>query len=163
MHGRWEALINRYELWGLPPTERTMIQSMITPDFSWDGMPWTEWILCSWTAAEYVRASAVAKLTGSACKGPWTTSQLGLGHVLITQICWSSDGSTSLEYRGPVHRGRWACHHVAITTIDELSRNPSFTSKKKWRDVTDRVLKEVVKIWRPEYPDILAEHLRSEP
>ena len=104
-----------------------MITFMTTADFSCNGWPWTQWILCSWTAAEYVCASAIAKLTGSVCDGPWTTQpRLGLGHVLIS---WSLDCSTGLEYQVPVHRGRWAGHRIAITTKDESRSNLSFNSK----------------------------------
>lgn len=165
MRQRWRDVYppHGYEFRGLSAIERKMMKSMATPDFSWNGWPWTEWILCSWTAAEYVRASAVADLTGSSCDGPWTKSQLGLGHVLITQISWSSDCSASLAYQGPIHRGRWAGHRIAITTLDELTSHPAFNVKKQWNDVTDRVLKEVVDIWRPEFPEMLAEHLRSVP
>ena len=159
MHWYWESIFRG--LYRLSKMEYEQMKAMVIPDYSWDGRPETEWVLCSWTAAEYVRASAVAKLTDSECRGPWTTQPLlGLGHVLVTQISWSSDKSTSLAYEGPIHRGRWAGHHVAIITKNQLTEDTSFNVKGHYTDVTDRVLKEVLDIWRPEYPSILAEHLR---
>lgn len=40
---------------------------------------------------------------------------------------------------------------VAITTKDEFTTKRSFIPKV-WNDVTDRVLKEVLEIWRLETP-----------
>ncbi|KAH9916178.1 uncharacterized protein B0H18DRAFT_953308 [Fomitopsis serialis] len=141
----------------LSHAEDSELNDLVELDYSWDGTPETEWILCNWTLAQYVRASAVAKLTGTRCHGPWANRFLGLGHVLLTQICWSSDDSVSMRYEGPIHRGSWAGHYVAITTVDQLTENRSFADKKDWTDVT-----EVLEIWRADNPETLAPHLRSE-
>ncbi|EPS95685.1 hypothetical protein FOMPIDRAFT_90551 [Fomitopsis schrenkii] len=159
----WESIFDGRLSRRLSEMECKRMAAVIKPDFSWDGRPETEWVLISWSAAEYVRASKVAELTNSRCDGPWTTQQcLGLGHVLITQISWSSDDSTGLVYQGPVHRGRWAGHHIAITTKDQLTEDEDLSSEgaRKYTDVTDRVLKEVLDIWGPDEPGVLAEQLR---
>ena len=138
-----------------------MINEMVNPDFSWDGRPETEWILCNWTKAEYVRASAVAELTGTQCRGPWTSDSLSLGHVLITQICWSSDASAAMCYEGPITRGPWAGHYFGITTVDNLSQDNNCVNKQPWTDVTERIVKEVLEIWRVDCPQALSKHLRT--
>ncbi|KZT66186.1 hypothetical protein DAEQUDRAFT_813725 [Daedalea quercina L-15889] len=142
--------------------ERAEFDALAEPDFSWDGRPETEWILCNWTRAEYVRVSGVAALTDSPCKGPWTNKCLGLGHVLLTQICWSSDPSASMYYQGPITRGAWAGHYFAITTVDQLTEHPEFKAKKDWTDVTEKVTKQVLEIWRADWPEGLAKHLKPE-
>ncbi|KAH9930005.1 uncharacterized protein B0H18DRAFT_994778 [Fomitopsis serialis] len=145
----------------LSPDERDELYDLAKLDYSWDETPETEWILCNWTLAQYVRVSAVAELTGTDCDGgPWTTTFLSLGHVLLTQICWSSDPSVSMRYKGPFHRGRWAGHYFAITAVDQLTEDRSFAEKKDWTDVTDKIVGEVLEIWRADHPEGLAPHLR---
>ncbi|TFY67705.1 hypothetical protein EVJ58_g1464 [Rhodofomes roseus] len=144
----------------LSGAERREVHNMVRADFSWDGRRETEWILCNWTRAEYVRTSGVARLTDSAIDGPWTDNFLSLGHVLLTQICWSSDPSIAMAYEGPLHRGRWAGHYIAITTVDQLTENISFSAKKNWVDVTKEVIAQVLEIWRADDPRVLAPHLR---
>lgn len=140
--------------------ERRELENLVRADFSWDGRRETEWILCNRTCAEYVRTGGLATLTGSDINGPWTDDELSLGHVLLTQICWSSVDWTSVDYRGPLHRGRWAGHYIAITTMDQLTENVRFADKGKWVDVTEEVLAQVLEIWRAEDPERLAPHLR---
>ncbi|KAH9838558.1 uncharacterized protein C8Q71DRAFT_751835 [Rhodofomes roseus] len=144
----------------LSKAERRELEDLIRADFSWDGRQETEWILCNWTRAEYVRNGGVARLTGSEIDGPMTSADPSLGHVLLTQICWSSDDSTSVNYRGPLHRGRWAGHYIAITTMDQLTENVRFADKEKWVDVTEEVVAQVLEIWRAEHPEVLVPHLR---
>ncbi|KZT66187.1 hypothetical protein DAEQUDRAFT_768217 [Daedalea quercina L-15889] len=155
---RWESQFKRRDR--LPRVEEAEFDALVEPDFSWDGRPETEWILCNWTRAEYVRVSGVAALTNSPCMGPWTNEHLGLGHVLLTQICWSSDSSASMCYQGPITRGPWAGHYFAITTVDQLTEHLSFSDKENWTDVTEKIMKQVLEIWRADCPDRLAKHLR---
>ncbi|KAI0727078.1 hypothetical protein C8Q72DRAFT_842579 [Fomitopsis betulina] len=137
--------------------EVRMVQNMVKPDYSWDGRPETEWILCNMTTAEYVRASAVAKLTGTRCQGPWGHRCLSLGHVLMTQICWSADPSASMCYGGPITRGAWAGHSFGITTVDNLSQDIDCINKQPWKDSTEKIVKQVLEIWRCDNDEILAE------
>ncbi|KAH9930004.1 uncharacterized protein B0H18DRAFT_994776 [Fomitopsis serialis] len=159
------CLFDAFDIWlndkeerQLTRAERRELRALVELDYTWDGTPETEWILCNWTLAQYVRASAVADLTGSVCDGPWTDNFLGLGHVLLSQICWSSD----MQYEQPIRRGEWAGHYVAITTVDQLTRNRSFADKENWTDVTDKVVGEVLEIWRAKAPERLVPHLRPE-
>ncbi|KAA8899216.1 hypothetical protein FN846DRAFT_990621 [Sphaerosporella brunnea] len=60
-----------------------------------------EWILRNLTTKEYVRRSAV----GPVVNGPFSYGGGGgLGHVLVSRICWSSDSSTAMSWDG-IHRG----------------------------------------------------------
>ncbi|EPS95692.1 hypothetical protein FOMPIDRAFT_151623 [Fomitopsis schrenkii] len=159
--GAWSRRCSYVETGDLSRRERRMAKEMVTPDYSWDGRPETEWILCNWTMAEYVRASAVAELTGTRCNGPWTHNFLSLGHVLMTQICWSADPSAAMCYSGPITRGPWAGHCFGITTVDNLSQNIECINKQPWRDVTEKIVKEVLEIWRCDAPERLANHIRQ--
>ncbi|KZT68671.1 hypothetical protein DAEQUDRAFT_811925 [Daedalea quercina L-15889] len=164
----WYTWSNKFRECGTPglsPTEHRELQALVTPDWSWDGRPETEWVVCSWSCAEYVRVSGVTKLTGASPRGPWTDKDkhLSLGHVLLTQICWSSDASgTNLGYDGPITRGRWAGHHVAIVTVDRLLEDTVFNVKLngRWDDVTNKVMKEVTEIWMRHDPDVLLAQVR---
>lgn len=157
----WNRMYRDLAYMGLSKKERRLMKDMMEPDFSWDGRPETEWILCNWSTAEYVRASAVAELTGVRCRGPWTNPFLSLGHVLMTQICWSSDPSASMCYEGEITRGPWAGHYFGITTVDNLSQDENCINKQPWTDVTEKIMKEVLEIWRLDCPKRLAEHLRA--
>ncbi|EPS95684.1 hypothetical protein FOMPIDRAFT_90552 [Fomitopsis schrenkii] len=157
----WSTMCRHVGTGDLSRKERRMAKEMVNPDYSWDGRPETEWILCNWTMAEYVRASAVAELTGTRCNGPWTHNFLSLGHVLMTQICWSADPSAAMCYSGPITRGPWAGHYFGIITVDNLSRDNNCINKQPWRDVTEKIVKEVLEIWRCDDPETLANHLRQ--
>lgn len=141
--------------------EQRLMRAMVEPDYSWDGRPETEWILCNWTTAEYVRASAVAELTGSPCHGPYTHDRLSLGHVLLSQICWSADPSAAMRYEGPITRGPWAGHYFGITTVDNLSQDINCIDKQPWKDSTEKIVKQVLEICQCDIPGILAEHFRA--
>ncbi|KZT03205.1 uncharacterized protein LAESUDRAFT_762185 [Laetiporus sulphureus 93-53] len=102
------------------------------------------WVLCSISKREYVRASVVAALTGSSAKMPrgiGGRGGFGLGHVLMSQICWSSDDSISMRYKGDLHRGRWAGDRLSITTMDRLDNHEA------WKDTSEEVVKKITKIW----------------
>ena len=157
---KWYKIRNDAEDMKLSNKERRSMEAMMKPDFSWDGEPETEWILCNWTTAEYVRASAVASLTGSTCRGPWTNAYLGLGHVLMTQICWSTDRSASMRYDGGITRGPWAGHYFGITTVDNLSQDVNCIDRQPWTDVSKKIVREVLKIWRLDCPRRLVWYLR---
>ncbi|KAH9931299.1 uncharacterized protein B0H18DRAFT_1208978 [Fomitopsis serialis] len=137
---------SRHNTSSLSPAERRKMDNLLRLDFSWDGRPETD---------------GVARLTGSRCDGPWTDDLLSLGHVLLTQICWSSDRSGALKgkRRFAIHRGPWAGHYFTITTVDQLTESESYNCKE-YVDVTDKILDEVLELWRDNDPDTLAKHLR---
>ncbi|TFK52781.1 hypothetical protein OE88DRAFT_1656361 [Heliocybe sulcata] len=97
------------------------------------------WILLNLSKKEYVRSSAVLSAVGDA---------IHLGDVLFSQICWSTERSISVCYEGDIHRGAWAGDRFSIKAIEDFEREDS---KVKWTDVSDRVMKEVLAIWRAEY------------
>ncbi|TFY60383.1 hypothetical protein EVJ58_g5177 [Rhodofomes roseus] len=154
---RWDEQFNRTAF--LSPAERREMNALVQPDYSWDGRPETEWVLCSWTAGEYVRASAVAKLTGSQCNGPWTHRDLSLGHVLLTQVCWSTDADIIGPKTETINRGRWAAHYVAIITVDRLKTDETYRVKT-FVDVTDEIVDEVLEIWRDNTTGMLAKEFQ---
>lgn len=50
-----------------------------------------DWLLCNLTKRQYVRAEAIAKLTGTEnAKGPFIEKKMSLGDVAVAHICWSS-------------------------------------------------------------------------
>ncbi|KAH9931310.1 uncharacterized protein B0H18DRAFT_1116467 [Fomitopsis serialis] len=152
---RWPAQFRRlhYASNQVSPEDLIELDKMIAPDYSWDGKPETEWVLCNFTTAEFVRTSAIAKITGSACNGPFTNENLGLGHALLTQI--GCNLSNNLRCDGMWHHGRWAGHRFAITTVDRLQEHSVFRDKELV-DVSNEVVEDVLNIWRCEFPEILA-------
>lgn len=58
---------------------------LVRPDYSWDERLETEWCLCNWLLAEYVRARGLTELSGIF----WSASDYSsftFGHVLLTQL-----------------------------------------------------------------------------
>ena len=102
------------------------------------------WVLCNLSKRIYVRAEAVAALTDSDGSTPFISGTacmlIDLGHILLSQICWSSDDTTGLSYRGDLHRGPWAGDRFEVTSMDKLDSNIP------WKDVSDEVVGTVGEI-----------------
>lgn len=103
------------------------------------------WVLCNVSKGEYVRAEAVATLTGREHKGPFIEAPINLGHALLSRICWSSDPSISMSYDKDLHRGPWAGDRVAVTALDRLKFGI------EWKDVSKEVVDVLCDIWESEY------------
>jgi hypothetical protein len=88
-------------------------------------------ILCNLSTNEYIRASDISE-----------SSNFGFGHILLLQICWSSDPSMSIfisyENNSDIHRGPWAGNRFNITSIEHVDDT--------WKDVSKQVLKKLQKI-----------------
>ncbi|TFK52747.1 hypothetical protein OE88DRAFT_1643530 [Heliocybe sulcata] len=115
----------------------------------------TRLVLLNTSKKEYVWASAVSDAVGDA---------INLGDVLFSQICWSTDRTTSLHYRGDIHRGVWAGDCFAIKTAEESEVGGNTSTRT---DISERVVKEVVAVWRSEYgpkwPTTISEVAESDP
>ncbi|GBE86774.1 hypothetical protein SCP_1000160 [Sparassis crispa] len=119
-------------------------QSMSEPDYVDGAQPSTVWALCNLSKREYVRGDKTAQLTHSATKGPCTDGSVGLGHVLVTRICWSSDSRVGLQYNGDLHQGPWAGDRIVITTLDRMPIG-------HWTDISKEALKLVEAVWDAEF------------
>ncbi|KAG8989067.1 hypothetical protein FRB94_014691 [Tulasnella sp. JGI-2019a] len=92
-------------------------------------------VLCNLSKREYLRQDAV-KAHGRA----------RFGNFLLSRICWSSDGSVSMCYKGDIHRGIWAGDRFKITPINALEGGVD-----NWKDVSDEMGKEMAAVWESEY------------
>lgn len=97
-----------------------------------------EWVLCNLTKREFIRESTV-----------WAhgaEKPIGFGEFLLARICWSSDPSCAMSYKGHIHRGVWAGDRFEITTMDRMK-----TGEGEWKDVGDQAGKETADIGDSEH------------
>lgn len=104
-----------------------------------------QWVLCNLSKQQYVRADALAAHSKATPDGPFIPRSLGLGNVLLSLICWSSDPSISMHFNDDLTRGAWAGNRFEVTTLDRLS--PPLASGS-WRDVSRPVVARLVASWR---------------
>ncbi|KAI0929582.1 hypothetical protein AcV7_005076 [Taiwanofungus camphoratus] len=121
--------------------ERKAFEQLITPNY---GPKDLSWALLNRTKREYVRADAVAELTNAPRNGPFIEGRVGLGEVLLSRICWSSDDETGTPFIEGLHRGKWAGDRFEINTMERLDE---LRARETWTDMTKEVLDEVVTIW----------------
>ncbi|KAK7688661.1 hypothetical protein QCA50_008199 [Cerrena zonata] len=150
-----------YFAWRILPWEQngplmhSLYGKLTTANIVYDEGP--EWALCNLTKHEYIRSRAIAELTGTwDSSGPFIGKNLTLGTVLITRICWSSDGSTSLGYKGDIHRGVWAGDRIKITSMDRIK------DLSIWKDISDVVVKEIEAICEAECGEKWKEEVERE-
>ncbi|KAI0719357.1 hypothetical protein C8T65DRAFT_569356 [Cerioporus squamosus] len=107
----------------------------------------TDWILCNNMKKEYVRASAIAKLSGKPndVQPFLPRCRLDLGHALLTRICWSNEELVNTPPKMKMHRGAWAGDRFCITTMERVE-NP-----QEWKDVSSQVVKDLVQIYRKQF------------
>ncbi|KAI0690310.1 hypothetical protein BC835DRAFT_1365229 [Cytidiella melzeri] len=113
------------------------------------------WVLCNLSKGEYVRAEAIASLTGSEGNTPFIQHAVRLDHALLSQICWSSDGSIAMENKDNLHRGPWAGDCFEVTSMDELK------ATIEWKDISDEVVETLDKTWSSEYGEDWREAART--
>ncbi|KAI0082025.1 hypothetical protein K474DRAFT_1655954 [Panus rudis PR-1116 ss-1] len=140
---------------GNNPTARQQAECLLdlsTPRLLYDG-PYSDWVLADLDTGEFVRLWAILalqNLIGDAT-GPFVDKVtegrvFGLGHVLLSRICYSTDPSqVALQTDGlsyAQNRGPWAGHHFTITTRRDLDR------ERGWKDISGKVAKDVEAILR---------------
>ena len=98
-----------------------------------------------------MRRSALAEISKT-CPKHWRFDSVGLGHVVLSRICWSPDRSVWIRYGGgiQVHRGVWAGDRFDITSADALEEKAANGQRVEWKDVTEEVLEEMGQIWTRE-------------
>ncbi|KAI0073616.1 hypothetical protein K474DRAFT_1774611 [Panus rudis PR-1116 ss-1] len=117
------------------------LDDLCTPRLLYDA-PYHEWVLADIVTKELVRLEAIVDLqeceavvgTGPFIYGSYQF--FGLGHVILSRICWSADPSVAMETDGlsyEIHRGPWAGHRFTITTKDRLGKGD------EWTDISDQV------------------------
>jgi hypothetical protein len=110
-----------------------------------------EWVLRNLTTKEFVRRSVVAHGTN----GPFSSGGVGLGEVLLSRICWSTDSNTGMSWDG-IHRGIWAGHKFDITLMEALE------GEVGWKDVSESAYDEIKGIWKSEYGEKWEQMWRGE-
>ena len=110
----------------------------------------TDWVLCNSTKKEYVRASAIAKLSGKPRDAqPFLPHcKLDLGHALLSRICWSSEELVNTPPKLKVHRGSWVGDRFCITTMERWGGPAEGEERWEWKDVSNQVVKDLVQIYR---------------
>ncbi|KAI0925211.1 hypothetical protein AcW1_007079 [Taiwanofungus camphoratus] len=89
--GRGDTGIEELYMRRMRRRDHWMFMQLTTPQY---GAVNISWALCNLSKQEYIRADAVAKLTKAPLNGPLIKGSIGLGEVLLSQICWSSYAST---------------------------------------------------------------------
>ncbi|KAF8577921.1 hypothetical protein K439DRAFT_1664001 [Ramaria rubella] len=113
------------------------------------------WTLRNISKKEYVSASRISQITQDFTKdsqcyngGPYING-IGLGHVLLSQICWSSDPSSSMSSSLDeinLTRGRWAGDRFDITS-------QPVPSDEGWKDISEDMVRIIEIIWDSQYGD----------
>ncbi|KAI0673072.1 hypothetical protein C8Q78DRAFT_697876 [Trametes maxima] len=111
----------------------------------------TDWMVCNWSKFQYVQAQAIADLCGrpNAMQPFLHGCPVKLWHVVLSQICWSSEGCITMpdNSNGDLHRGPWAGDIFTITTLERLSSE----EKARFEDVSVRVVHDLTEVFRSEY------------
>lgn len=118
------------------------------------------WVLCNLSKGVYVRADAIANVSGTIShRTPFIRGIIDLGVAMFSKICWSSDASIAMGYGGDLHRGPWAGDRFEVTTLDKLD------DKLEWKDGTAEVTKLVNAIWTAdlgrEWREVIRGHYNS--
>ncbi|KAI0059335.1 hypothetical protein BV25DRAFT_1829123 [Artomyces pyxidatus] len=119
--------------------------------------PKTGWVLCNYSKGLFVRADAIAKLTGWEEVGPKPPGRIGLCEALISQIAWSAnrDEWVGLGDADKVMRGPWAGDRFAIRNTYHGFR----LDAQGWMDVTEEVLEHLTGMWKAHYGEKWKEEL----
>ncbi|KAJ9311069.1 hypothetical protein DTO271D3_8658 [Paecilomyces variotii] len=104
------------------------------------------WVLRNLTTREFVRAEAIA-LKKEHIHGPDIDFR-GFGELVVSRICWTSDPSVSMKNTTRIHRGIWAGYRFDITT---LARHEADMKNDTWKDVSEKLKKELDTIWYGEF------------
>ncbi|OJT12640.1 hypothetical protein TRAPUB_10806 [Trametes pubescens] len=112
-----------------------------------------DWALCNTTKREYVRAGALAELSGQPddVQPFLMASTVDLGTALFTRFCFSPDDSIAMVNTSvKIHEGKWVGDRVAINTLERMKLGQS---EQEWKDVTDEVIADIKDIYQDEFDE----------
>ncbi|KAI0073617.1 hypothetical protein K474DRAFT_176681 [Panus rudis PR-1116 ss-1] len=121
------------------------LRDLSTPRLLYDA-PYQDWVVANIVSKEFVRFETIVDLQECDAvvgKGPFIGGRynfFGLGHVILSRICWSADPSVAMHVDGlsyELHRGPWAGHRFTITTKDRLGKGV------EWKDISDQVKEDM--------------------
>jgi hypothetical protein len=113
------------------------------------------WILRNLSKDQYVREEAIKVAGVKGMSNNRSSKEIGLGQVVLSRICWSTDDSCAMSYYDKdIYKGVWAGDRFDITTINQIG----IEDGRKWTDVSDEVAEEMTKIWVGEYGDEWLKH-----
>ena len=113
------------------------------------------WVLRNLSKHEYVREEAIKVNSMERVGNSRTIGEIGLGQVVLSRICWSTDDSCAMRYDEDIHRGVWAGNRFDITMIDQVTL---VDEGKEWKDVSNEVAEEMREIWASEYGEKWLKH-----
>ncbi|TFK63695.1 hypothetical protein BDN72DRAFT_847325, partial [Pluteus cervinus] len=73
----------------------------------------------------------------------------GVDQILLTNICWSSDGDSTLEY--DITGGKWAGDRFDVNVVESVQADAGDGEENQWKDVTQQVINSVGRIWRSQF------------
>ncbi|KAF7375697.1 hypothetical protein MSAN_00459100 [Mycena sanguinolenta] len=88
----------------------------------------------------YVRESALTRWQAR-------TAMAGLGEVVLSQICFSSDPAVGMPWTTGIHQGVWAGDRFDIVSSGWLETLED-AGESVWTDVSGEVVQKVAAIWR---------------
>ncbi|KAI5894865.1 uncharacterized protein SCHCODRAFT_02571716 [Schizophyllum commune H4-8] len=107
-------------------------------------------VLRNLSKRQYVRGEAMKEFSQTVIPGRNGSEGMVpcLADAIMPRVCWASDGSTSLNYEGPlqVHRGVWAGNRFDIVP-QSIFMAECKDSDQPWTDVSAEVIAEVEAIW----------------
>ncbi len=110
---------------GLCRDEIGLVDTITKRGYRWE----KGWVLMNQTKKEHVTSMAASSILPSMD----ATDARCFGQLILSRICWSSDGSSSMGFEGDLHRGVWAGDRFVIVTVDDFEAMPS---AKGWKDVS---------------------------
>lgn len=84
----------------------------------------------------------------------------GFGRAIISRICWSTDPSVSMSWRGNIHRGVWAGDAFDVIPLLTFTQSGAagMGEPDGWTDATIEVREELIAIWKSEFGDEWEHH-----
>lgn len=135
-----EGFEDRHLIWafrGVDVTRWHTVDRMLQ-----DAYTYKDVVLCNLSKAEYVRGDGIDKFSSFASQKQPGVS-VNLGHVVLANICWSSDPSCAMtdEISAKLTRGQWAGDRFEVTSFSSLREGI------EWKDVTKREVKWLADIF----------------
>ena len=114
-------------LWALSSKEYRILSQIIKETrYEWEN----GWVLMNLSTMEYVTSKAASRIL----RFMNPTDGRCFGQLILSRICWSSDGSTAIYFDRPLHQGVWAGDRFRIVTTDVFKARTS--DGEGWADVS---------------------------